>query len=219
MEEMFQIQRDGLNSELAEEYPLHESSNLKEADADYEPDEGPGPVRMKKLIKLSLKKQSMTLRSQQAKVVQVPHQQWLQKRLLRQGPGTSSEKLLKKFHIMGAKSSDTLMGTNSKLDVDRSGLAVNDASVKCQDLFQIPRLSNEITFEGCSKNPKTIEEDKDLILFCSSGDFLIWSTRLISRSWGTKRQDSIALSSTEVENDVVYTHGKRVEGKERSGQI
>ncbi|KAH0702539.1 hypothetical protein KY285_016817 [Solanum tuberosum] len=52
---MFQIQRDDLNNELAEEHHLHESSNLKEADADYEPDEGPDPVRMKKLIKLSLK--------------------------------------------------------------------------------------------------------------------------------------------------------------------
>jgi len=38
---MFQIQRDDLNNELAEEHHLHESSNLKEADADYEPDEGP----------------------------------------------------------------------------------------------------------------------------------------------------------------------------------
>lgn len=44
MEEMFQIQRDDLNNELVEEHLLHESSNLKEADADYEPDEGPGPV-------------------------------------------------------------------------------------------------------------------------------------------------------------------------------
>ncbi|KAH0699521.1 hypothetical protein KY284_013736 [Solanum tuberosum] len=44
MEEMFQIQRDDLNNELTEEHLLHESNNLKKADVDYEPDEGPGPV-------------------------------------------------------------------------------------------------------------------------------------------------------------------------------
>ncbi|KAH0698902.1 hypothetical protein KY284_013117 [Solanum tuberosum] len=44
MEELFWIQRNSLNSELAEEHPLHVSNNLKEADADYEPDEGPGPI-------------------------------------------------------------------------------------------------------------------------------------------------------------------------------
>ncbi|KAH0689265.1 hypothetical protein KY289_016623 [Solanum tuberosum] len=44
MEELLQIQRDGLNSELAEEYHLHESNNPKEVDADDEPDEGLGPI-------------------------------------------------------------------------------------------------------------------------------------------------------------------------------
>ena len=44
MEGLLQIQRDGLNNELAEEYSLDESSNLKEADAVDEPDEGPDPV-------------------------------------------------------------------------------------------------------------------------------------------------------------------------------
>jgi len=44
MKAMLQIQKDDLNNELAEEHPLHESSNPKEADADDEPDEGPGPV-------------------------------------------------------------------------------------------------------------------------------------------------------------------------------
>lgn len=44
MEEMLQIQRNDLNSELAEEYPLHESSNPKEANADDELDEGPGLI-------------------------------------------------------------------------------------------------------------------------------------------------------------------------------
>ena len=44
IEELLQNQRDGLNSELAEEHSLHESSNLKEANADNEPDEGPGPL-------------------------------------------------------------------------------------------------------------------------------------------------------------------------------
>ena len=38
---MLQNQRDGLNSEFVEEHP-HESNNLKEDDADDEPDEGPG---------------------------------------------------------------------------------------------------------------------------------------------------------------------------------
>ena len=38
---MLQNQRDGLNSEFAEEHP-HESNNLKEDDAYDEPDEGPG---------------------------------------------------------------------------------------------------------------------------------------------------------------------------------
>ena len=41
---MLQNHRDGLNSELAEEHPLQESNNLKEDDADDEPDEGPGPL-------------------------------------------------------------------------------------------------------------------------------------------------------------------------------
>jgi len=41
---LIQIHRDDLNSELAEEHPHHESNNLKEADADYEPDEGPCPL-------------------------------------------------------------------------------------------------------------------------------------------------------------------------------
>ena len=44
IEELLQNQRDGLNSELAEEHPLHESNNLKEDDAYDEPDEGPGPI-------------------------------------------------------------------------------------------------------------------------------------------------------------------------------
>ena len=44
IEEFLQNQRDGLNSELVEENPLHESNNLKEDDADDEPDEGPGPL-------------------------------------------------------------------------------------------------------------------------------------------------------------------------------
>ena len=44
IEELLQNQRDGLNSELAEEHPLHESNNLKEDDADDEPDEEPGPL-------------------------------------------------------------------------------------------------------------------------------------------------------------------------------
>ncbi|KAH0682554.1 hypothetical protein KY290_021135 [Solanum tuberosum] len=44
MEEELQIQGDGLNSELAEEYPLHESSSPKEAYADDELDEGLGPA-------------------------------------------------------------------------------------------------------------------------------------------------------------------------------
>ena len=33
-----------MNCELAEKHSLHESSNLKEADADEKPDEGPDPL-------------------------------------------------------------------------------------------------------------------------------------------------------------------------------
>ena len=44
IEELLQNQRNGLNSELAEEHPLQESNNLKEDDADDEPDERPGPL-------------------------------------------------------------------------------------------------------------------------------------------------------------------------------
>ena len=43
MEGLLQNQRDGLNSELAE-HPLHESNNLKEDEANYEHEEGPGPL-------------------------------------------------------------------------------------------------------------------------------------------------------------------------------
>ena len=41
---MLQNQRDGLNSELVEEHPLHESNNLKEDYVNDEPDERPGPL-------------------------------------------------------------------------------------------------------------------------------------------------------------------------------
>ena len=44
IKELLENQRDSLNSELAEEHPFHESNNLKEDDADDEPDEGPGPL-------------------------------------------------------------------------------------------------------------------------------------------------------------------------------
>ena len=44
IEVFLQNQRDGLNSHPTEEHPLHESNNLKEGDADDEPDEGPGPL-------------------------------------------------------------------------------------------------------------------------------------------------------------------------------
>ena len=40
---MLQNKRDGLNSEFVEEHP-HESNNLKEDDADDEPDERLGPL-------------------------------------------------------------------------------------------------------------------------------------------------------------------------------
>lgn len=42
MEELLHIHRDGLNSELSEEHPRHESINIKEANADDEHDEGLG---------------------------------------------------------------------------------------------------------------------------------------------------------------------------------
>lgn len=44
IEELLQIQRDRLINELVEEHPLHKSTNLKEADANDEPNERPGPV-------------------------------------------------------------------------------------------------------------------------------------------------------------------------------
>ena len=44
IEVFLQNQRDGLNSHPTEEHPLHESNNLKEYDADYQPEEGPGPL-------------------------------------------------------------------------------------------------------------------------------------------------------------------------------
>ena len=44
VEGLLQNQIDGLNSEIAEEHPLHKNSNLKEVDADDEPDEGPSPI-------------------------------------------------------------------------------------------------------------------------------------------------------------------------------
>ena len=44
MEEMFHIWRDDLNNKLAEAHPLHEPNNLKEANVDDVPDEGPSPL-------------------------------------------------------------------------------------------------------------------------------------------------------------------------------
>ncbi|KAH0660932.1 hypothetical protein KY289_029680 [Solanum tuberosum] len=64
-----------------------------------------------------------------------------------QRPGSRSEKLLKKFHITDVKTIDTPMGTNSMWIL----------------IDLIPRLSNGIYFEGCLKNPKTFEEDRDLV--------------------------------------------------------
>ena len=44
MEGVLQNQRDDINSELVAEHSLHDSSNLKEVDADDEPDEVPSPL-------------------------------------------------------------------------------------------------------------------------------------------------------------------------------
>ncbi|KAH0743767.1 hypothetical protein KY290_031760 [Solanum tuberosum] len=44
--------------------------------------------------------------------------------------------LLKKFHIMDAKTIDTPMGTNSKLDADGCGPNVKDTSVRIYAKFQ-----------------------------------------------------------------------------------
>ena len=44
IEEMLKIQKGSINSDLAEEHLLYECNNLKEVDANYEPDEGPSVV-------------------------------------------------------------------------------------------------------------------------------------------------------------------------------
>ena len=36
----------------------------------------------------------------------------------RKGPGTSSKKLLKVFHVMGAQTIHTIVGTNFNMDAD-----------------------------------------------------------------------------------------------------
>lgn len=76
------------------------------------------------------------------------------------------------FHIMDAKTIDTPLGTNSKLDVDGSGPYVNDASVRIYEEFQ--DCPTESHLKAAKRILRCLKKIRDLVLFCPSRDFFIW---------------------------------------------